>query len=236
MSIETISYSEVGGRKENEDSVGILACANDIFAGCVADGVGGSNCGKLASRTAVNYFLNKVKSFEDDLSYSMIETHKLLQSLQQKENNCKDMATTFTGILVNDNFLKGVHLGDTRCHILRGNGIKQLTQDHTEYNRLINEESFIKQNSKFIYNRNVLESALGIKNRSILIQEFKFDLKKKDRILITSDGVHDLVSKIMLRDISKSSHNVTEFKNNVLDKLKTMELTDNVSFVLFEVN
>jgi serine/threonine protein phosphatase PrpC len=228
-------YTDPGPRDDNQDAIDIRHKESYTLA-CIADGVGGGSCGSLASTESVKFFSNAI----DNPIYARLEdalqaTHQRIKELQKKNEECHGMATTFTACLIRSGSLFGVHVGDSRLCILRGNGIKQLTDPHTEAHRLFLEGKLTFNDLATYPRRNVLESAIGIKGE-IKIQTFRFDLQVGDRVLLTTDGVHDVINKLEFRDLSKESANVEQFGKKIIELLKDKRLTDNVSFILMDVH
>lgn len=233
MNIEKFSYSDIGPRSENQDSLEVKSIAGGVVA-CIADGVGGRNCGKIASSESVKFFLENLDRISN-LDNVLKSTHKRIKQLQVQNPKCQGMATTFTACLVESSTLRGVHIGDSRLCILRGNGIKQLTEDHTEVNRLVKSGQVRFQDASNYHRKHILESALGIKG-DLTIQLFDFKLEPGDQVLITSDGVHDIISKLEFRDICISSGSTEAFGNAIIKQLKSKKITDNTSFLILSIS
>lgn len=232
MHLDYFTHTEKGPRPGNEDSLQVsINGASGTF--CVADGVGGSNCGSMASSISVAEFVAHAK-VNLNLSDLLKEIHSKLLEYQTSHPECRGMATTFTGCLVYENKLFGIHAGDSKLLVLRRNGIKQLTETHTEAFRLY-KAGKLSSNEFLTYPRkNIIESALGTLHGP-LIQEFTFDLEDGDRILITTDGVHDFISKKEFRDLSLQSSTVHEFGEKIVQELSNKPLTDNATFVIFSL-
>ncbi len=207
MKIESIKYSDQGSKEENEDSLEIMQI-EDKFVACIADGIEGKNDSKLASEFSVDFFLSSLDEGESDLLEIIKEAHKEIKELQNMNPDCKGISTTFTGCVILDNKLNIVYTGSSRLNILRGNGIKKLT----EYS---------------------LECALGKDNPSIQLQEF--DLLSGDRILLTTQGVHDNITKEEFRDLSKQADTLNDFGNGIVQLLGTKKAADNASFIAINV-
>lgn len=238
LNIDIDKYTDIGRRNENQDSFSYKLLPNNIFIGCIADGVGGKYGGSLASKTSVDIFIDELSKEEFDLNRlyeipSKINT-EILKLAKESELN-KNMATTFSGIVIRGNRLEGVHIGDTRACILRGNGIKQLTRDHTEVARLVREGKLTFKESLNYPRRNVIEKALGMK-KGVEINKFGFDLIKGDRIILTTDGVHEVVSKRNLRDMSILCSSPREFLTVLINYLKTQEPSDNNTIMVIDIN
>ncbi len=226
-------YTERGPRAENQDSYGIKKFDNYLIA-CIADGVGGGNSGKFASNLAVNKYLELSTGLNDDFKFIIESIHIEILNYQIELEEYRGMATTFTGCLITNNKLKGIHLGDSRLCLLRGNGIKQLTINHTEANRLLLAGKLKKDELENYPRKHIIESAIGIKGE-LTIQSFDFDLQTNDRILISSDGVHELISKVEFRDLSIKNKSLTEFGDALVSLLNKKGLIDNSTFLIVEL-
>jgi PPM family protein phosphatase len=225
-------YTDKGPRNENQDSHEVSIFEASCVA-CVADGVGGGNCGSLASSLSVETFISK--SITSELNELLLNIHDDIKEIQEQNTICKGMATTFTGCIIRNLILDGIHVGDSRLCILRGNGIKQLTHVHTEANRLLRTGKLTKEEYNDYPRKNILESALGI-SKSLIVQSFQFNLEIRDRVLISSDGFHDIINKREIRDLSVSNQNVHDFGEALVKLLSNKKLIDNVTFVVVEIS
>ena len=115
----------------------------------------------MASEECLSFFLNNLKSGEVELQEIIKSAHQKLKDLQSINVECKGMATTFTGCLITGNLLNGVHVGDSRLCILRGNGIKQLSENHTEVERLLKAGKIKWEDVETYPRKHILESAVG---------------------------------------------------------------------------
>ena len=82
--------------------------------------------------------------------------------------------------------------------------------------------------------KHILENALGSKLNP-RIDTFDFTLERGDRVLITTDGVHALLSKSELLDISKKSINVDVLVASFTGSIQHMKPKDNYSVIAIEV-
>ncbi|GAB3915387.1 PP2C family protein-serine/threonine phosphatase [Mucilaginibacter boryungensis] len=226
-------FTEIGPRLENQDAVHVGIKAQYLIA-CLADGVGGENCGSIASTQSIQYFIEMVNPKEERLDVTIQEVHNEIVLLQAKDPRCKGMASTFTACVIDGMKLVGCQVGDTRLCVLRGNGIKQLTELHTEANRLYKSGQLTKEAYANYPRKNIIESAIGMKTVP-KVQIFEFELHPKDRLLLTSDGIHDLVTKREFRDLSLKSETIESFGENIKGCLKNKVLQDNASFIVIGI-
>jgi serine/threonine protein phosphatase PrpC len=228
--------SERGPRKENEDSAGAWALNETRLAFAVADGLGGHLGGKLASQLAIDMYRAALNhSAALDLTKVAKAIHLALKAEQEKAPELRSMATTFSAAIIEGTRMDFVHCGDTRIALQRGSGIRKLTEDHSEAQRLFSTGKITKDEFVNYPRKNVLESALGASNEPA-IDTNTIELKARDRIFITSDGVH---GKILLREmkaLSDESSDATTFVSRVVDAVNSRRPDDNFSLVAVFLN
>jgi protein phosphatase len=229
MHYRNSSFSDQGPHLENQDSLGI-AIHSDWCLACIADGVGGAAHGRDAAQLATKFFIDTLKK---NIS---IPLRKVIEAANAEllQPSGQGLVTTFSGVFIKGLNLQGVHAGDTRIYVLRGNGIKQLSEDHTEYFRFRKEGKLTVEDAATYPRKHVIENALG-SYASPRIDCFDFTLEQGDRVLLTTDGVHTLLSKQELRDISKTSSTVVEFVARIEKHVQYAKPTDNYSVLAIEI-
>jgi serine/threonine protein phosphatase PrpC len=232
--MERFGYSTVGPRNRNEDYF-LYDTIEDSEVLCVADGVGGNSCGQFASMFSVDRFIQKLKESKiADIKRALEEVHQELITEGNNKPGCKGMATTFTAAIVNNNSVQLIHTGDSRMYLLRGNGLRQATEDHTEVRRLIKEGLLTFEESINYLRKNVLDSALGV-DRKLMMTHLHFEAKKGDRLLLSTDGFHGAFSKVELRDLSIAHSDFTSFSKALEVELSSRILTDNATFIAVQI-
>src|SRR6478672_4840945 len=112
----------------------------------VADGMGGEAGGERACTIAVDqlttYVLNSLSwcfrleedsehDFEDHLKEALESCQKSIQAVVATHPEMHSMGTTMTMVYIVWPRAFVVHVGDSRCYLLREGQLKQLTADHT---------------------------------------------------------------------------------------------------------
>ena len=230
--IQQFEYSSSGPRPENQDSQSFTRTGDAAFA-AIADGVGGNNGGKYASDFVVRFMADKFKENINLKEALGLANAKILE-LASEHEDLSSMASTFTGCSIENLRLNGVHCGDSRLYILRGNGLKQLSEDHSEVAKLLRKGKLSAKEAINYPRRNVLYSAIGA-GESIEIQDFEFSLQPKDRILLLTDGVSGVVSKKQVRDLSVASPSLENFGEHLIDLIEAGKPTDNFTFQIIEI-
>lgn len=227
------SFTEAGPRTVNEDSLGIWKLRNEGLAVAIADGLGGMGSGDIASRMAVNLFAEaaiKLQPGELNLSDIAENIHSQIRSTQKQISSESTMATTLTAAVFHNSTLRGVHCGDSRAAIARADGIIRLTKDQTEAQRLFNKGKLSKSELFNYPRKNILDSALGAQ-KDPTIDVFNFDILVGDKILFTTDGVHEKIYLREVRSIAAEFEDPTPFVEKIRSLIQERTAEDNFSLV-----
>ena len=137
-------------RDHNEDS--FLVSQTESFV-VVADGMGGHQSGEVASRMAINEIESfyeetlkqespidlplwpagrrKPKSREERrLIASMVRANSVIHRAAGENPKYNGMGTTCVGAFFVEEGVMIAHVGDSRCYRLRGDELRQMTEDH----------------------------------------------------------------------------------------------------------
>ena len=196
---ETSARSAIGlVRQGNEDSAFTSA---QLIA--VADGMGGHAAGEVASRIAVRV-LQKLAptltateidedSIEDLLMHSLHSIDAEIAAVADEEIEKRGMGTTLTALLIRDNTIALLHVGDSRCYRLRGNTLEQLSNDHTVIQELLDQGAISQAEAVEHPQRSMLTQALrGDGDVTPVLQ--MYEVKKGDRYLLCSDGLSGVLT------------------------------------------
>ena len=185
------SYSDVGGRANNEDS--FLAVESDgisLFA--VADGLGGIEAGEVASGLVVStikqLFLETTESF-DLLDALEIANEKILD---RQEIDNKQMKTTIAVVQIKDNVVSCAHVGDSRIYLFGDSGIVYQSVDHSVSQMAVYAGEITTPEIRRHIDRNKLTRALGV-DSSLKIDYQEFERKGIKAVLLCSDGFWEYV-------------------------------------------
>jgi protein phosphatase len=143
------------------------------------------------------------------------------------------MGTTLSGIVVVNNEMYYAHIGDSRIYTFNERDLQQITTDHTYVNTLLlNGLITFKQALKHP-KRHVLTNALGIKkNVSVDIGQIK--LKEDESILITTDGLHNLLDGKKLIKMLNEPLTTQEKVDSLVNKALDLGGNDNITLILLE--
>lgn len=166
----------------------------------VADGVGGHPDGHLAGGlavyTAARQLLEAVHlpgNGESPVGPSRQMLRDVLQNVEsqlQFHQGEPHMATTLTLALITWPRMTVVHVGDSRCYVMRDKDLIQLTTDHTIARQLVEEGVLAADQQAYSRWRHVLWNALGGDHEGVTPQACRFDLQPGDQVLLCTNGLH----------------------------------------------
>lgn len=167
-----------------------------IFA--VADGVGGNNAGAVAS----HFLANKLCILEKISVETLSRINDELIDYSEKHSELNGMATTLSGIQVNEENIVIFHTGNTRVYQIRGEHyLKQLTSDDTTVNYLLYTGNITEKEAKESDKKNEITACYGGGNKKLLKVDIQSFDCRRTCFLLSSDGIHDFVSIDEMEDI-----------------------------------
>lgn len=188
-----------------ESHVGLVRTGNEdaAFVGptclLVADGVGGGAAGEVASATAGYAVAVTVlqRAGEDPVTV-LAEAVALAQTQVaagvRADPTRAGMATTLTAVATDGREFALAHLGDSRGYVFRDGALTRVTRDHTYVQDLVDEGRLDAVEATAHPWRNVvLRTVDGTAGGEADI--LALHLAPGDRILLTSDGLTDLVGE-----------------------------------------
>ena len=170
----------------------------------VADGVGANPEGKqasaIATQTISNYVLNTIPWFyllrEDEendlvseLTSAMERCNRVVENICAIEGEPKHPATTMTLAYLLWPRLYVVHVGHSRCYLLRDKELHQITTDHTYAQRMVEMGSLNPKNVKASPLRKILWNTIGGKEKDVHTEVQRVILNSDDKLLLCTDGV-----------------------------------------------
>lgn len=189
-------------QQENQDSV-IYIC--DERDGChllvIADGLGGTACGQIASSLATQTIRQSFFStFGSDLTVNqrlelaIVEANRTILHRANRNRRCRGMGSTCAALGVADEQAHLAHAGDSRIYLIRAGRIKQLTRDHSRAQRMLDDGLITEEEAATHPDRNWLDRALGLRpDITPDIRPEPIRLREEDTFLVCTDGLTTLV-------------------------------------------
>ena len=197
MKLELYEKSIIGSRDDQQDCCASSLCTNTAFA-AVCDGMGGTNGGAVASRTATERMMSMYRAKEPLEGYPdffLRSIDVLDESIVaiQRNPGFEGAGTTIVAAAIDGSELYWLSVGDSRLYILRGSEIIQVTRDHNFALCLGQWGETELRTAKAINNSlyaEMLISFIGIGGIRIYDNNrTAFELCPGDMVLLTTDGL-----------------------------------------------
>ncbi|QGZ97476.1 serine/threonine-protein phosphatase [Mycoplasma sp. NEAQ87857] len=246
--IKYAMISETGNhRAKNDDRVNVFEKDDNVLA-ILCDGMGGYQYGDFAAATVVTDigldFINSF-SFIDNIQvkkwiFSAIDKVKnRLKKISDNNKNYSKMGTTIVGALIipSQERIFVFNVGDSRCYALtKSQDFVQITKDQNVANKLI-AEGLPEKSAFSLRVARHLTSAIGPSSKTV-VEISDFDQKsyaKLQKLILTSDGVHEFVRKDELKYIVSDQNDVKYIANKLIETATINESNDNMSVIAIEM-
>jgi serine/threonine protein phosphatase PrpC len=203
---------------------------------CLFDGHGGDETCKYCQK----YFAEILKEQldeNDDTEKALENTFKIIEE-KLKEENFPD-GSTATAVLIRENKFYCGNVGDSRCVIVNNNNmVIRISVDHrvsneSEFSRILKMGGTISEGR--INGEIMLSRSLGdfeLKGSGLISEpylESRLITQRDKCCVIASDGVWDVISEKMLKDIVERSKDCEELCNNIIEESIKEGSEDNIS-------
>jgi hypothetical protein len=112
------------------------------------------------------------------------------------------MGTTTSALVVKDNQAWFAHVGDSRIYLVRGDEIRQITEDHSLVASMVREGLLTPKEAETHPRRNVLQRSMGVSEDVEIDVSGPFAIRENDVFVLCSDGLHGLVKEPEIKQIA----------------------------------
>src|SRR3954452_20556431 len=227
------ALSDVGRvRKDNQDSG---YAGEHLLA--IADGVGGSARGDVASSAAIGELRALDEPPGNDLQGALAEaierSHRQIAALVEQHPELDGTSTTVTAAVFDGTRVGVGHVGDSRGYLLRDGALSQLTTDHTFVQSLIDEGRITEEEARVHPHRNLILRAVdGVHEPEPDL--FTVPLEVGDRLLLCSDGCSGVLETNEMARLLDGPP-LSQAAADLVDAALQAGSSDNVTVVLGEV-
>jgi len=211
-------------------------------SGCiylVADGVGRSSRGDLASRYAVKSLMHEYYRHPEITLASRLEDYiKLagnsINEYAEESDSYRRMATTLVAAVIRGNSLTIANVGDSRAYLYRDGKIQQLSEDHSLVEEMLRNGTLTPEEAEKSSLKNQITRSLG-GERDVKVDVFQdIPLKPSDQILLCSDGLSRYTSDDFLADLMRKGSSEQKVKK-LINYANRQGGVDNISALMIEI-
>lgn len=232
-------------RRQNQDAYGYEQMEDQgRTIAVVCDGMGGLKGGEVASKLAVDAFLNTVRGMlREDMSaeqirevasYAISVANSAIREEAGRSEEFTGMGTTLVSAISYEGGVVLSNVGDSRAYHISGDGIHRLTRDHSLVETLVERGEITEDEARTHPKRNYITRALGTES-TIMSDGYIVAVEKGDYVLLCTDGLVSTVSdREMLREITEMTSG-EDCLAAMMNISKENGAADNVTAVLLQI-
>ncbi len=230
-------------RENNEDKYDffeptepvLLAERGSMYAVC--DGMGGHSAGQIASELALKtllkaYYNLELPDIDTALHTAVLSANALVREIAQAIPGRRGMGTTLTAAALVEHEAHIVHVGDSRCYLIRGNAVQQVTDDHSYVMEQVRQGLMSLQEAQYSPYRNVITRSIGMEQVEPDI--YRVPLEAGDRLVLCTDG---LTTHVMDETIAEvvCTHSPSAAAQHLVEMALEEGGSDNVTVIVLHV-
>lgn len=237
MVINAWNLTDVGCvRAHNEDTC-FSQSDGEISLGIVCDGMGGANAGEVASRMALEAFIQALQERnappKELLRQALDQANRTVFCYGWEHPDCCGMGTTLVAALLlgEDSYI--LNVGDSRAYSVRPQGIRQITHDHSLVAELLRAGQITPEQAKRHPRKNIITRALGT-DQHVAGDLFLHKVIPGEFILLCSDGLSNELQNDELQQLILEGP-PEQGCQRLIDAALARGARDNVTAVLIQV-
>ena len=248
LHVEFAQLSDPGKQRDhNEDYLGHVVPASPTAARTqgwlfvLADGVGGSDKGEIASQAAVEYLTAGFRAAPPSEGLSA-----LLMRLAQEANvqiyqtgrshspGGTSMATTLVACAFRYDRVVVAHAGDSRCYLIRQHQARLLTRDHTVAQDQARIGLLTAQEASESSTSHILSRSLGT-DLFVSVETSDIQVYPGDVLLLCCDGLYHSVPSSEMAAVAGHGGDLDVAAKRLVDIANDRDGSDNISVQLIRV-
>lgn len=243
---DVASLCRPGGRAYNQDFVGHKVIGKLLII-AVADGLGSYHGSDVASRTAVNFILEKfARDVENgldvlipDYATALISAaHKAVIEKKRALGGIDTGCTTIAVVITNSSKTVTAHIGDSRIYIIRDGKIVYRTRDHSLAQLAVDRGEITHNDLRHHKDQNKLLRVLGSERYMGPDTAFhSYKLGAGDGFVVVTDGWWEYVYESQTESLFNTDRTAEEIMTNLegVITLTASEGNDNYSAVIARI-
>jgi serine/threonine protein phosphatase PrpC len=205
----------------------------------VCDGMGGAAAGDLAAKIAAesikHQLVGAVPAVNDhpdqSLTNAVRDANGAVLAEAEVHPEVRGMGTTCTAAIVLPERLFVAQVGDSRAYLARDASLQLLTRDQTVAERLVELGALRSEDVSTSVHRNLLLQALGTRSTIEPIISDRH-LRRGDRILLCSDGLHGSIPDHQISEILLATTDINDCTRTLIRAALAAGGPDNVTVIV----
>ena len=205
----------------------------------VSDGMGGAQAGDVASALTLHALRRGMMTVNASSAEAALEAsvERANQRVYEaaSEPSRKGMGATITAVLLYGHRAYVAEVGDSRAYLLRGNQFIRLTRDQSYAQVLLDEGALTREEADAFPYKNVILQAIG-NTPTVVVAMSRFTLRRKDRILLCSDGLSGKVTDIELQRLISRGTPLDAACSVLVETANYRGGDDNITVILADID
>ncbi|HXU38797.1 MAG TPA: Stp1/IreP family PP2C-type Ser/Thr phosphatase, partial [Blastocatellia bacterium] len=147
----------------------------------------------------------------------------------------RGLGATVTVAMMVGEVLTIAHVGDSRCYLLTGDQLAQLTEDHSLVQKMVNTGNLTLSEARNHPYRNVIYRSIG-SDEQIDIDIVRRKLKSGDTLMLCSDGLNGMLGDDQIRDILLVNADPNNAAKELVVAANAAGGVDNTSVIVVRIN
>ncbi len=214
----------------------------------VADGMGGTNAGEVASdlaqRSVRGYFAEagetptSAEGREEFLRGAIVHAHQAIVEHQHANLETAGMGTTLAVAWIVDGSVHVAWSGDSRCYILHPDDFDlpfPFTDDHSVVWDLVRQGALTPEEARVHEEGNLITQSLGDPENPPKPSSRSTPLYQGSRVMVCSDGLNGMIPDPQIRQLMAQELEVSDITRQMVQIAKNAGGHDNITCLMAEV-
>ncbi len=214
-------------RGHNEDAV---LCLPELGLWAVADGMGGHECGEVASALALDTLRQSIVA-GSGLESSIHAAHQAILAAVQEEGG-RRMGSTVVAVRFVDADYEVAWIGDSRAYRISLDGIERLTRDHSWVQAMIDAGELSLAEARQHPRRNIVTQCLGQGEQELEVGRVQGSLAPGELLLLCSDGLTGELTDEQIQEVCAGAATLDELVEELIGLANRLGGKDNISCIV----
>lgn len=229
-------------RQINEDNCNVLVGYPGIpTCFVIADGMGGHQCGEVASKQAVDSACNHLLSADWESDDVTVQLKTIIENVNDEIYNfslqdasTQGMGTTLIIAVLKNRRLYIGHVGDSRVYLVRNSTIEKVTWDHSYIEELVKNGSITRDEAVNHPKKNLITRAVGYES-DLQVDTYELDIKENDVVLLCTDGLSNMLLEEEILSIVEKIDDPQTACDTLIENANNMGGEDNITVIMGKI-
>ncbi len=214
-----------------------VGCRGILLA--VSDGMGATEVSEVANYLTLEGLRLGMPEGEGRSAASALHAgvEKASQRVRREasDSGLMGMGATLTAVLIHGSRAYVAEVGDSRAYVLRGGHFLQLTGDQDLRRHPLDLEKMTPAEAETPEHENIILQATSTE-ANVVVERGHFTLRRRDRILLCSDGITTKLSNDEIRTVMLTIGSLDTACNQLIEYANARGGEDNITVILAQMD